>query len=188
MTRDELMSALEACSSRRGSETCNKCVIGGMSNVTLTCYKLLDEAAEQLAKSYHVFESKVTFAKGEDVLFHIPEAHIDQLHEMYSSSEKEKKTIEECAELIQAITKYSCLINSINPYASFTFCDKCNLEHARDHIIEEMAHVGIMLALLKREFNITQKEIDLEVLKKAKEARFDLSNYPERFQPHNEET
>lgn len=53
-----------------------------------------------------------------------------------------------------------------------------NRWHAiRKHIIEELTHTSIMLALLKKHFGITQNEINDEILRKAEIDGFDTSEY-----------
>lgn len=181
MTRKELIKALELCGSGRLG-LCGKCPAQCThpfdSISTITSKALLREAASQLREDDEhtlTMQFDISVSNGEDALFDVPEAHVDNAMKLYTLAQQEKVCIEECAELIQALTKYGRLTEP-NTYTS-----ALALDEARSHIIEEMAHVGVILAMLCKQFGVTQGDIDLEIYKKAKKENFDFSKYPDRF-------
>lgn len=115
--------------------------------------------------------------KKEEYVFHIPKQHIDNLVNIRYPSSSLQRTIiqEECAELIQVVSKYSRWVEE--PYHS----DKTSIE-IRNQIAEELTHVAICLGMLQYYFGIRQDEIDAEVKRKALKEHFDLSKYPSHFQ------
>lgn len=87
----------------------------------------------------------------------IPNDHINQYLELFGNDPLKQIDIlqEECAELIQALSKYK------RGYGHFTYIDPI------DNIIEELTHVAISSEIVSRLLNIKQEDINNEVSKKA---------------------
>ena len=92
-------------------------------------------------------------------IFNIPEEHVDRVLEEYDSHiDRLQICQEECSELIKAISKH---------IRTMKWADDSVRAPVREQIVEEMTHVAICLAMLKKIFSVDQSEINDEVLKKA---------------------
>ncbi len=107
--------------------------------------------------------------------FGIDEKHIHKFHDVYvHSHEDEIRQIdilqEECAELIQALSKMKRICDETQEHGH----DAIKYINARKHLVEEMTHVAISSAVVGIQFYISQGEITLEVQRK--------DNYLERIE------
>lgn len=95
-----------------------------------------------------------------DYIFNVPSVHIDELRAKVYPSFNECTTVcyQEIGDFLQALGKYQLLSKS----------SPIDERHdMRLHIIEEMTHVLVCLAMIARSFGVTQDEVDAQIDKKA---------------------
>ena len=94
-------------------------------------------------------------------MIYIPEKHIDQYLKIFDDDAIQFDILqEECAELIQAISKLKR--SSTHPNLGHFEKDLFN------NVVEELTHVAISSNIVAKILNINQEDIDKEVKRKAK--------------------
>lgn len=88
--------------------------------------------------------------------FSIPDEHIAQLDDLYTTQNAMDSVIEECAELIHAIQKYVRYSDKPHKY----------------NVVMEMAHCLVSISLLAWKLKIPMKDIDKQIMFKAKAGNF----------------
>lgn len=102
-------------------------------------------------------------------MINIPKEHIDQYIDLFGDDAIKQIDIlqEECAELIQALSKYK------RGFGHFTHTDPI------DNVVEELTHVAISSEIVAKLLRIKPEDIKREVDKKA--AKFNLNaSYDEK--------
>lgn len=172
MCKDDIIEGLKKCSVVRDSEmdyrnSCLSCPYGKSGGQTLVCRQLLNDILKYMKEA----------DSSPERIFSIPVEHVCNVMQEYETHEMQREVCkEELAELIQALTKYS---------RGKVGKTKYTVNEARAMIVEEFTHVAIALGMLKKIYNISQDEIDVEVKRKAEESGFDITKY-KVFNLHDE--
>lgn len=98
-------------------------------------------------------------------MFGIPGQHVLNVINLGLYADVESSLIEECGELISVLAKHQ----------NYKYMD--DFDEYRQRVIEEMTHVLVSINMVCPLLNISEEDIQKEVMRKASIGGFDTSSY-----------
>lgn len=156
MKREDIVKAAKLCLNTNSllgpnDDCCEQCPFGDKDDDVIGCCESFLEAV-----------CNMNFDDPSSEVIKISKDHMKNFSTVYPTRALQLQIAqEECNELAVAISK----LNRADEEDKYLQGDH-NYKELRANLVEEVAHVAIMLCMLKLRFGITQKEIDAECLKK----------------------